>query len=166
MAIFWRCRWKPLTTIGKLYNNYFSWLIIFLFRTSKRKTIISIRKIGEFFYISFTIMIYVRIISCRFSSEFQTVFFYSNSRARNHSEAIRRGACGDSVKFTETRRLRIRERGRSVEVWPRRKYEISVDANPFPAGGRLPEAYGKLAALRKVHGNVKFPSVRFKSVSK
>lgn len=34
----------------------------------------------------------------------------------------------------------------SVEVWPRRKYEISRDANPFPTGRRpLPEAYGKLA---------------------
>lgn len=33
----------------------------------------------------------------------------------------------------------------SVEVWPRRKYEISRDANPFPTGRPLPEAYGKLA---------------------
>lgn len=36
-----------------------------------------------------------------------------------------------------------------MALWPRRKYEISRDANPFPTGkggGRpLPEAYGKLA---------------------
>ena len=54
----------------------------------------------------------------------------------------------------------------SVEVWPRRKYEISRDANPFPTGRPLPEAYGKLARAVELHENVKFPSVRFKSVSK
>lgn len=59
-------------------------------------------------------------------------------------------AHGDSVKFTGTRPFTYSGEGkRGLALWPRRKYEISRDANPFPTGkggGRpLPEAYGKLA---------------------
>lgn len=59
-------------------------------------------------------------------------------------------AHGDSVKFTGTRPFTYSGEGkRGLALWPRRKYEISRDANPFPTGkggGRpLPEAYDKLA---------------------